>query len=379
MGKNNHHFVPKLYLKAFQSAEKRIHLYNLKKALGVKNASLRDQCRQRKFYGATDDTENALSDLETLISPFLHRVVDTKTLPPKDLETHEALFTFVALQIVRTTAAANAVNVGTDKTIKQVYSNDPRFADIDMEAFRFGFKNAVLMTLELLPLIIDNISDLSAGLVFTPSNGFVTSDNPAFKYNQYCEQIQDVGTTGALSRGLQIFLPLAPNLQLILYDREIYQLLAGPSARFSIATQSDVDRMNSMQVIAADENVYFTNWQQVESIRCLVARMRHHREGDHIIVQEYGQDDDRNSSLLHEFHRTPCLKLDLSFMRVSRSARKVRLDDRARLYRKESPMQSVPEPPNLRGRTATFSRFIRRRCELTALGSDRGNFSILRD
>src|SRR4051794_25234866 len=111
MPKNNHHFVPKLYLKAFQSAEKRLHLYNLNKSLPIKDASLRDQCRKRKFYGVTDQTENALAHLENLIGPLLHRVVETKPLRATDLDANEALFTFVALQIVRTTVAANAVDI----------------------------------------------------------------------------------------------------------------------------------------------------------------------------------------------------------------------------------------------------------------------------
>ncbi len=161
MAKNNHHFVPRLYLKAFQSAEKRIHLYNLKKGLYVEHASLRDQCRRHKFYGPTDDTENALSKLEDLIAPVLRQVIETKTLPIAHPEAVGALFVFIALQIVRTSVAANLVNVGTDKTLKQAYSDDPRFADVNLEDFTFGFENAVLITLKLLPEMIDSLMDLS--------------------------------------------------------------------------------------------------------------------------------------------------------------------------------------------------------------------------
>jgi hypothetical protein len=247
--------------------------------------------------------------------------------------------------------------MGTDKLVKQAYSHDPRFAD-DIETFQIGFENAVLMALQHLPPMIDAISDLYAHLIVSPTKAFITSDNPAFKYNLYCEKIQHMGITGALNRGLQIFLPLAPHLQLMLYDAAIYKV---PAARFSVATQSDVDNMNAMQLFSAGENIYFSDWQQLNNVRKLAAKLRHHRKVDRITVLEYGQDDDPTCSLLHEFERTPYLKIELSFLRVNRSARRISLEDRGRVYRKEIPMPPVPEPPNLKGRTVTFSRFIGKR------------------
>jgi len=361
MAKNNHHFVPKLYLKAFQSAEKRIHLYNLNKSLVIKDASLRDQCRARRLHGPTDHVENMLSSLENDMGPALRQIVTEKTLPAMETEAYEIVLAFVALQILRTPVTANRINVSVDKMTKQAYSHDPRLAAVDMEGLQIGYDNPVLASLSRLPHVIYSMLDLNAHLIFSPTNLFLTSDNPAVKYNQYCEEIQYAGITGMLNRGLQIFLPLAPHLELMLYDPAIYSVRTQPSARFSVATQNDVHRMNLMQLISADENVYFSDWRQVENVRQLAAKTSHHRKGDRVTVQEYGQDDDSNSSLLHAFERTPCLKLELSLLRVKRNARRVQLHERVHVYRKKMPMPPLPEPPNLKGRTVTFSRFIGRR------------------
>jgi hypothetical protein len=60
MPKNKHHFVPRFYLSAFQSAPQRINILRLGASIGVRDASLKDQCYQHKFYGSTDDIEDAL-------------------------------------------------------------------------------------------------------------------------------------------------------------------------------------------------------------------------------------------------------------------------------------------------------------------------------
>jgi hypothetical protein len=146
------------------------------------------------------------------MAPVLQTISTNNALPPIASEEHEILLGFVALQLLRTTIGAKRINSGTDKTIKQTYRSDPRFATVDMQAVEFGYEHAVLASICNLPEMLEGISDLQAHLLVSTEKVFITSDNPAFKYNQYCQQIQDTGVTSALSRGLQIFLPLAPHL-----------------------------------------------------------------------------------------------------------------------------------------------------------------------
>ena len=110
MVKRKHHFVPRFYLRAFQSEPERIHLYNLKRSLPVENAGLRGQCYRSKFYGSGDDTENHLAKLESCIAPILQSIISRSTLPPLGSEDCLTLLSFVAMQILRTPTSAERVN-----------------------------------------------------------------------------------------------------------------------------------------------------------------------------------------------------------------------------------------------------------------------------
>ena len=362
MTKRKHHFVPKFYLSAFQSAAKRIHLCNLRSGLTVEGASLKNQCYRRGFYGEADDVEDTLASLETLAAPVLQTIRTEKVLPRGGTDQYLALLAFVAAQTLRTTVVASRTDAHVDKMMKQAHSRDPRFGGVDIETVRFAYVHPVLAALGGLPSMLDAIADLRGHLVISAKARFMTSDNPAFRYNQYCEGIDHVGTTGALCRGFEIFIPLAPDLYLVLYDDTTYRVR--PLERFSrrsTATASDEVALNKIQLVSADENVYFSDWAHAEAVERRLADITRDRIADPTVVQEYGQDDDPNSSLLHTFERTPNLNLALSFLLLRRRLRRIPLESRAGDYRKRTPMPAPPDPPGLRGRTVTFSRFLGRR------------------
>lgn len=363
MPKKKHHFVPRFYLSAFQSAPKRINVLGVDTSLEVHDASLRDQCYQHKFYGRDDNKiEDALAVMEGHAARVLNSIQSTGMLPAEGSEEHGTLLAFVAFQLLRTTIVAKRVNTVIDKTTKQAHSRDQRFTSEELDAVQFGFDDPVIFALGNVPHMLMAISDLGSHLAVSSEAAFITSDNPAFKYNQYCEDIDYQGITGALCRGFQIFFPLTPKLCLVLYDSDVYSV-PRPERRARSSTPStlDVDFMNVMQLVSADRNVYFSEWQRRQQIRELLSRVRQQREPDPTVVQEYGHDTDPNRSLLHTFERTPCLKLRLSFLKVRWRARSVSLPARVRGYRKESPMPPIPEPPEPYRGPATFSRFIGKR------------------
>jgi len=51
MLKNEHHFVPRSYLGAFQSAPRRINVLGVDASREIQDASLRNQCYRHKFVG----------------------------------------------------------------------------------------------------------------------------------------------------------------------------------------------------------------------------------------------------------------------------------------------------------------------------------------
>lgn len=363
MPKNKQHFVPRFYLSAFHSSPRRINVLGLDTGLEVHDASLRDQCYRHKFYGKDDNTiEDALAVMEGHAASVLTHIQSTEALPAEDSEEHATLLAFVAFQLLRTTIAAKRVNTVIDKTTKQAHSHDQRFEREELEGMQFGIDVPAVFALGNVPHMLLAISDLQSHLAVSSDAAFITSDNPAFKYNQYFEDIDYQGITGALCRGFQIFFPLTPKLCLVLYDGVVYSVPRNERrSRRSIASASDIEFLNGMQLVSADRNAYFSDWQRKRAIQDLLGHVRRHRDADPTVVQEYGHDTDPNRSLLHTFERTPCLKLRLSFLKVRWRARSVSLSDRARGYRKEVPMPPLPEPPEAYRGPATFSRFIGKR------------------
>ena len=318
MGKRSkHHYVPKFYLKQFKSAPRRIHLYNIPRATVFQDVSLSDQCYKQKLYG-NDDVEGRLAFLESAIAPVLRDIVSRDVLPKVGTDDYRAILAIVGLQALRTARLATIADQRIDKLMKQLHSRDPRMRN-DVE---FVHDVPALVHLRLLPEVLDCMEDLRAHLVVSPyQDVFLTSDNPAFRYNQLYEGVQHMGTTGFAVTGLQIFLPLSPRHQLVVYDGTTYKLRwRDRILGVTIATSTDVDTFNGIQLVAADANVYFSDGDQIEDIQRLLPRYRTLRNSDPTVVVEYGQDDDTNSSLVHTYDVTPNLELKLTFLKAKRTA-----------------------------------------------------------
>ena len=340
MVKRKQHFVPRFYLKAFQSEEKRLHLYNIKRSLQVRNVSLKDQCFKRDFYGPDGETEDRLATLESRLAPVLQSVVSTKSLPSYRSKEHDYLLFFVTLQLLRTVKSSESYKQFVDKSIKQVFSHDSRSVNVSPEGLRFAFDDPapILMSLGVLPTMKEAISDLKVHLVWSPHQVFLTSDNPIFKYNQYCEGVHFRGVTGGGSRGLQIFVPLSPYLHLILYDDRTYRVRTWDGfLRASKATKSDVDSLNMLQLVSADKNIYFSSCGQHRDICRLFPRIQHLRSLDQIVVQEYLQAGASGSSLIHFYELPVDLSLNLTFLSLRKRALRVPLSDRPQKNRDQVP------------------------------------------
>ncbi len=357
--KSNHHFVPRFYLRAFQCAPKRISLYNWKRDLTVRYASIADQCCRRWFYGDDDAAENALGDFESEAARIIRNIAASETLP-----THTGdwvgLFTFVALQGLRTQAAAARSIEAFDKMARHLLTSEPSLTDADVASIRVTSKHPVLLSLSSLPHVATALSTLDLQLVVSEEGRFITSDNPVFQYNHYCESLVDASAAAPGRSGFQLFVPLTPRLQLVMFDSDVYRVPSTPDrkSKRTIATARDVNELNGLQVVGAEEQVFFSDWSQRHYVRELAERLSGKRVTDPVKVEEFFQDDDSHSSLLRVFRRLPRLKLDLSFLRVTRSARAVPHLDRFRRFRAAVTVPDLPTPPSLKNRESV--RFSRR-------------------
>lgn len=173
------------------------------------------------------------------------------------------------------------------------------------------------------------IADLSITLVRAESGlAFVTSDNPVFKYNTYCEGLTDIGVIGTKCRGLQLFFPVSPTLLLYLFDGAAYKLVR-PRGRATTASADDVRALNRLQIVNAQDNVYLHSDLIAPWLAAVAPEAEAIRAAMRPRVTEAVEEGNENSRLLHQFWPMPQLALDMSFTEVRRSAQAVPLPDRA--------------------------------------------------
>jgi len=353
--KKRHHYVPRFYLRRFASQPRRINVFNLRRRAAFASVGLRDQCFKHRLYGHTPLLEDAFSILETQI-PKVFDVIEFSHQPPqRHTADYERLVRFLALQYARTTAAVSRIRRSSSNFAAAAFKGSPP------APFQVDDRQALALSLATLPHIIESLSDLPLHLIQAPSGtSFVTSDNPVFRYNTYCEGIKDQGVIGTLCRGLQLFLPISPRSCLLFYDSAVYK--AGPkgAAQTSVGTADDVRMINLMQLLSAQENVYFAQWQFLTALESLAdtAMNRRREMGPHL--NEAVEEGNDRSVLIHSYERMPDLHLRLSFLSVRRHARRVPLLERARSWRTSLADLTPPSvEPNAGG--SRIFRLTRRR------------------
>jgi hypothetical protein len=339
MSKRRQHYVPRFYLRGFQSSPRRIHLYHLASRSSVKNASLRDQCYIHRFYGPSDEIEDHLAELEGAAAPVIRNICDSGEPPILGTKQHAFLLAFVGLQALRTPVARHNIKDSMVKMDNHLFGDsDPlpgsglsRFSPVlDHEALSLQFK--------VLPQFVEALADLHLHVLHTElRQRLITSDNPVFKYNSYCRGIRYWGNLGGYCRGLQIFLPLSPRILLLLYDGAVYKVenRRGSSSRSSSARRADVERLNALQVINAESCLYFSEWAHAEVVRRLVSHHSPHRQSDVMRVDEAPLVGSENSSVVHLWERQPELAFSLPLSSLRLKAQKVRLEERVNAYRRE--------------------------------------------
>jgi hypothetical protein len=340
MSKRRQHYVPKLYLRGFQSEPRRINLYHLASRDAVKDASLRDQCYIHKFYGPSPEIEDSLASLEDVAAPVIRAICESGKPPAPGTEQHSVLLSFVGLQILRTPVARQNIKDSWVKMDAQIFGDSEPSPESGLARFSPVPDNeALALQMKIVPQYVEALADLHVHVARTGiREGLITSDNPVFKYNTYCRGIRYLGVTGAHSRGLQIFLPLSPRILLLLYDAAVYAVSEDRSTQstYGSISREDVERLNAAQIINAEECVYFADWYSSESIDRLARAHLPFKQSDIMHVDEGKLAGSEDSTIVHLWEKQPELPFSLPLSRLRLHAQRTPLKDRANTYRYNS-------------------------------------------
>lgn len=283
----NHHFVPRVHFKPFSFGRegKAINLVNIERGQAIQNASVSGQCSKSYFYGTDAIVEKGLGYFEGRYGQIVRALEAHDSLSGDD---HEALRLFMLLQFMRTEAAgkmaAATFSGGKDRMFVGEWAEQrpPAIPNRDI----------MVMALSIALKVRDTIADLKMCIFANDTRiDFITSDNPAIAINRWSWQRQRDHRFGLASSGLILSLPLSPRMSLCYFDRGTYSCPGnGPMYR-TLADHRDVQVLNELQILNAEENVYFANWRSRKTLLTQVNAVKERRPAERVLFKVFVEDE----------------------------------------------------------------------------------------
>jgi hypothetical protein len=342
------HFVPRFYLKYFSNNNlgKAIEIYNLKNNKYITDGNLKNQAYKDYFYGKDGNVEDILKDLETDASIIISFILKNKYLPSHGTKAHVILLVFVIIFIARTEYSVEAMNEMLDKQIKTIFRNDPRAKDF-IDEISIEFENPAAFSLSMISGIIPVTYDLCFKLfINNTKTRFISSDNPVVKYNKFLEMRKKFGSNVGLStKGLQLMLPLNPNIYLIFYDAWVYKVGPKKQQIIVITEDRDIDELNKLQVVNAKENLYFDNLVTEDYIEKIVSSGKKYIRNRKVNVEEYKFETSAsiNEGLVHVYDEDVRTGMSLTFISETKKAKRYNVGNKVVHIRNEKLNEMVRE------------------------------------
>lgn len=303
--KNNHHFVPQFYLKKFSNNRKSVGAYLLNNHKYVEHASIKEIAYRKHLYGKDDDIENALAHDEGLWNKIIEEIIRTKHINLSD-EDYLNLLMFITVTEARTSFTADYNNKEINVLYDLIYKLETgKNKTLDVE---FKIPNLIPLksALEIYPILFD----LDIILVVNNSNrGFITSDNPVVRYNQFFVYRHYYRNYGLGHMGIQIFFPLSPEVCICVYDRTMYK--PKTDGIITVKSGSQINELNKLFLLNAYQTIFFNNQQKESYIRSLI-KYRNSKNSFDIPVFGAG-----NHYLIQTSHPSVHDRIKLSFFSIN--------------------------------------------------------------
>jgi hypothetical protein len=260
--RKNQHFVPRAVLKPWtlDSAGKAINLYNLRSRRGIQNAPVKNQCSKDYFYGADLKLETWLGQGEGMYAKSVS-ILPTANLS-ETAASLEIIRDFSYLQVIRTEKSLQE----DARILREMY--DQIFYDMIPEPEPMPPND------ELAREAVERwketnliLRDLKGVLVINESRvPFVTSDDPAVHTNKLHIHRMGSANFGIQQSGMILTMPVSPKLAVLYYDGDVYTVPEKVGLNLTLKRDEDAQAFNELQYIKANENVYFSAWDELGSI-----------------------------------------------------------------------------------------------------------------
>jgi hypothetical protein len=293
----NQHYIPQFYLRHFSSDGVGVYRYSLKNDI-TERSNIEKTCSSFWFYAPSSiasEIESVLSPLEAQHAGIIQEILDTRSLgvvspwskdPQHSFEKYLRLCNFILLTSTRTKLAKSEAEAVANFVFDSMKPYLKQSEKVRARGITPGFIDGLRVSRDtanlegMLGAMVGTplISDLAvAVLINKTKNPFITSDSPTIFYNFL--NLEDQDLLGWQSPGLMIFMPLSEECALWLLDPEMYKpRTKAQESIVSLTREQDVDELNRLQMLNADDYLIFSKADYHEYISSLYKPIRGRRE-----------------------------------------------------------------------------------------------------
>ena len=324
----NQHYVPQCLLKhfCFDAKKGKINVFDIERSVVRDNQSVKEVFSQNYFYGKDNKVETFMAKIEGSASKVLDKIVAGDfTIADEDVLT---LHMFILSLFQRTPAATKRVIEFVNSYLESVVRELLIFNGFDPKeasAGRLNFDQDKLASEITVQGVVNApiLRDLEYHIIKNETaSEFYISDHPVFIYNWLYRKLEHPGVTSITATGLQIFLPLSPQITLCLYDPKVYKY--GQKGLVTcVSKDEDIEILNSFQLIQSDSIIGFHSQQDQANVKRLYPRSNriklHQYESGILSTQE--EDEGKIRSIHYVLTRQARLRKMPSFVKIKKKSR----------------------------------------------------------
>lgn len=306
MDKKNHHFVPQFYLRNFSNDNKSMGMFLLDKQKYIPYASIKKTAYREYLYGENGTIENGLANNEGEWSKIINKIIAAEKIDLDDEEEYITLLLFLTLTEARTSQIADYNNAQISTTANLLFKmKEGKDRDLGVH---YNIPN--LISMQAAAKSTPMLTDLNLLLVINESNrGFITSDNPVVRYNQFFVFRNYYRNYGIGQMGIQLFVPLNPKICLCVYDDVMYSPITKDVV--TIHSGSQINELNKLFLLNAYERIFFNNIQKESYIKSLSKYSKGKKAFDIPILGA------RNHYLIPFSHESVKERIKLDFFKIN--------------------------------------------------------------
>jgi len=343
----NQHYVPVLILKNFSKDSKNTNLFVIKTSKYANNIPIKDQSSEDYFYGKDKVVEKSLAELEKIFGLLLKEITEKNYFPSHGSFEHFLLNLFIVSTSARTLYSGEATNEQIDKMYSIVFSHHEKFDDF-AKNYKVGIEAPSAFSLGIAVTCVKYIADLEYKILDNKTKSeFIISDNPVVKYNKFLlKKNWHDSHVGYGTLGIQFYCPLSPTKCLVLYDKNCYKFGNRKDRFIKVNLESDVQTINELQYINANEVVYFRTQNQANQISQIHEKLNRYKRKEKVKVTEYiqqGSTKEKGSSLIMSSATNIEIDLNLSFLKFTKKSNQIKLSNRAVQFRSDKILQMMKE------------------------------------